>query len=166
MIQELDGMVLAEWVLAMTYIADLHRTVAATLASQRLGQPLFVRYHWFGPEPLETLATRLAQITAVIRGWLGQDVHRLHAMTAEDRTHAALTLQFQTGATALISLTRTPSSEVRVDLMILGNHGALYHDEERVLLSDAATQAAWQPTDPHLQDKIERALRIGQSPKT
>jgi hypothetical protein len=150
----------------MSYLADLHHTVAATLASQRLGRPVFVRYHWFGPESLETLATRLAQITAVVRTWLDQDVDRLHAHAAAERMHVGLSLQFRAGGTALIGVTPTPPAQAGVDLMILGNHGALYHEEARLLLDDEAMGGACQDADPLLQAEIERALHLSQSTKT
>jgi hypothetical protein len=146
----------------MTYLADLHRTVEATLASRRLGRPVFVRYHWFGPEPPDEMFTRLAQLTALAGVWLDQDLDRLQVNAAADLTHVALTAQFQAGATALIGVTRVPASDACVDLMILGNRGAVYHEEAAVLLSVEADASAWRPPDPLLLDRIAQALRSGQ----
>jgi hypothetical protein len=146
----------------MTYLADLHRTVEATLASQRLGRPVFVRYHWFGPESPDEMPARLTQLTALVGAWLDQDLDRLQANAAADLTHVALTVQFQAGATALIAVTQVPASDARVDLMILSNRGALYHEENGIGLGVETDALAWRPADALLRDRITRALRSGQ----
>jgi hypothetical protein len=146
----------------MSDLADLHRTVRATLASQRLGRPVFVRYFWYGPDPPEALPGRLAQILAEVQAWLNQDLDRLHANATGDRRHVALTLQFQAGATALIGFSRTPAAEAGMDLLVLGNRGALYHEEDRVVLGTHSAALSSESPDPIIQDRIARALRSGQ----
>src|SRR5438309_3556194 len=63
----------------MTTLADLHRAVQSTLASKRLGRPVFVRYLLCSRDKAEAALPRLAQLTAAVRDWLGQPLERVHA---------------------------------------------------------------------------------------
>jgi hypothetical protein len=143
-----------QWFL-MTTLADLHQAVQTTLANRRLGQPVFVRYLLHTREPADTLLLRLAQFTAVVRDWLAQPLDRLYALGSPESGHVSLTLQFRHGATALVTLAHAASGEEGADLLILGNHGALYHDAGSTVLWDV------RPVDPTLLAAIERALRSG-----
>jgi hypothetical protein len=71
-------------------IDDLHRAVQTALADHRLGQPVFVHYHVWGPGRPEEVVAYLA---TVVRDWLGQDLEWLSAVGAVDETRIALTLQ-------------------------------------------------------------------------
>jgi hypothetical protein len=104
----------------MDTVSDLHRAVAATLAEKRIGTPVFVRY----TAVLDTDAvTKLAALAEVVRGWVGQRLDLVYAPGG-----SSLVLRFRGGATALIALVRHLPGERTVDLLILGNHGAIYHD--------------------------------------
>jgi hypothetical protein len=144
----------------MPSLADLHRTVRTTLAGKRLGRPVFVRYTLHGPEPASAVVPRLAQLTAVVRDWLGQPLERVHAIGSADQGQVALTLQFREGATALVSFARGRPSGPGADVMVLGNHGALYHDAGSANPWDEAGDLPDRP-EPPLQAVIERALRSG-----
>jgi hypothetical protein len=144
----------------MPALADLHRAVRATLASQRLGRPVFVRYTLHGLEPPEAVPPRLAQLTAVVRDWLGQPLERIYAVGSANAGQVGLTLQFADGATALVSFARGRPQGPGADVLVLGNHGALVHD--------AGSADAWEeagdlpdPPEPHLLALIEQALRSG-----
>jgi len=130
-------------------IDELHRAVQTVLADHRLGQPVFVRYHIWGPGPPEEAVVRLA---AVVRSWLGQDLSCLFAVAAADRTHLTVTLQGSQGGTALVS--GSSASEAHVDLMVLGNHGALYQEDSAVRWEGAA-----EPADAVLREAVAQALR-------
>jgi hypothetical protein len=144
----------------MTTLADLHRAVQTTLASKRLGTPVFVRYLQQGLDPGEAVVPRLARATAAVRDWLGQPLERLYAVGSADRGQVSLTLQFRGGATALVSYARGEPRGAGVDLMVLGNHGALYHDFGSANGWDE-TAADDAGPDPTLVTWIDRALRSG-----
>lgn len=138
---------------------DLHRSVQATLTSKRLGTPVFVRYLFHGTGKAPQIMARLAKSVAAVRDWLGQPLERVHAHGSVAGRHIALTLECRLGATALVTWIGTTPRGPGIDLTVLGNHGALYHD-----LGDAN---AWedfafddrQPADDALVAWIERALR-------
>ncbi len=152
-----------------TTVTDLHRAVQDTLAGNRLGQPVFVRYLLHNLDNPETIVPRLAQLTATVRDWLGQPLDRLYAIGAIERGQVSLTLQFRNGAAALVSIGGRPVTAVAhqprgngVDLLVLGNHGAIYHDSGSAELSDdAATVTDEGPPDSVIQAAIERALQSG-----
>src|SRR5437879_5527695 len=93
---------------AMTSLADLHRAVQATLASKRLGRPVFVRYLLCSRDRAEAALPRLAQLTAAVRAWVGQPLERVHAAGTPRGGQVTLTLEFRGGATALVSWAAAP----------------------------------------------------------
>ena len=140
----------------MPSVADLHRAVQATLASKRLGTPVFVRYLFQGAE---AVLTRLTQTVSVIRGWVGRDLERLYALGSVKSGQITLTLEFEGGATALVGWSSTNSAGGGVDLTLLGNHGALYHDAGGDRLWQDPLDAPPAKPDRDLTAWIERALR-------
>jgi hypothetical protein len=140
--------------------ADLHRTVQSTLTSKRLGTPVFVRYlyHYAGEGP--AVLARLARVVDAVRAWLAQPLERIHAQGSVAGRHIALTLECRTGATALVNWIGTPRGP-GIDLTVLGNHGALYHDLGDGNAWEETTFDDRQPVDDALVAWIERALRNG-----
>src|SRR4051812_5783699 len=112
----------------MTTATDLNRAVQATLASKRLGTPVFVRYALQSEDRADAIVPRLAQMTATVREWLAQPLARIYAIGAVAKGQVALTLEFRDGGSALVTWSRTPPRGDGVDLLVLGNHGALAHD--------------------------------------
>jgi len=136
----------------MPSLADLHRAVQSTLASKRLGTPVFVRYLFHGSE---AVLTRLTQTVNAIRGWISRDLDRLYALGSVKSGQITLTLEFQGGATALVGWSAGSGAGGGVDLTLLSNHGALYHDAG----GDRVWDAPPAKPDRDLTAWIERALR-------
>lgn len=145
----------------MTTLADLHRTVQSTIASKRLGRPVFVRYTLQGLEKPDKIVSRLIQATAAVRDWLGQPLDRVYATGIAAGGQVSLTLQFREGGTAQVSFARGKSHGDGVDLLVLGNHGAIYHDAGSANLWDEPAAPPAEPPDAALQVLIERALKSG-----
>ena len=144
----------------MPPLADLHRAVQAALAGKRLGKPVFVRYLLQGPEKPDAVVPRLAHLAAVVCGWLGQPLERVYAVGSPAEGPVSLTLRFGEGAAALITFARGRPYGPGVDLLVLGNHGALYHDAGDANPWDEAETLPDRP-DPRLQTAIERSLHSG-----
>lgn len=142
----------------MTTFADVQRTVQTALASKRLGQPVFVRLTWQGLDKPEAMVARLARSVAVVRQWLGQPLEQIYALGAAD-TQVALTLRFREGATALVSYARGQPRGAGLDLMLLGNRGAIYHDAGHADLWDEPAGDLSDKPDPVIVALIERALQ-------
>ncbi len=140
---------------------DLHRTVQTTLASKRLGTPVFVRYLFHGTGEGAAVIARLARNVAIVRGWLGQPLERIHAQGSVAGRHIVLTLECRGGATAIITWIGTTPRGPGIDLTVLGNHGALYHDRGDANAWEGATFDDQQPADQTIAAWIERALRSG-----
>lgn len=145
----------------MTTLADLHRAVGTTLASKRLGKPVFVRYLVQGLVKPENLPARLAQATAVVQEWLGQPLASIYAVGSVASGQVALTLQFREGGTALVGFGRGQPRGDGVDLMVLGNHGAIYHDAGSANLWDEPAAGGENAPDAAILSVIERALQSG-----
>src|SRR5437870_8186870 len=141
--------------------ADLHRTVQTTLAGKRLGTPVFVRYLCHGTGEGAAVIARLARIVATVRGWLDQPLERIYAQGGVAQRHIALTLECRGGAIALVTWSGTSPHGPGIDLTVLGNHGALYHDLGDANSWDEASFDDRQPADAQLTAWIERALRSG-----
>ena len=143
----------------MNTLADLHRAVQATLTSKRLGTPVFVRYLYHRPVQGPAVAADLARTVAVVRGWLGGPVRRVYAVGGVDARQVTLTLEFANAATALVTWAGTAGRGV--DLTVVGNHGALYHDVGDADPGDEELAPAADPPVRALVAVIERALRSG-----
>lgn len=143
----------------MTSAENLHRTVQQTLASKRVGTPVFVRYFVQNRDEANAVVPRLARMTKSVREWFAQPIARMYALGAVKDGQVTLTIEFEQGATALLSwASGTPRGD-GIDLMLLGNHGAIYHDAGTAYLWDqAATPPADEP-DKEILAQIERALR-------
>jgi hypothetical protein len=144
----------------MTTRADLHQAIRTTLASRRLGRPVFVRYLLSISAEPDTLLPTLARLATLVRYWLEQPMKRVYALGPVESGQLSVTLHFEDGATALVGLIPNSSLAGSADLLVLGNHGALYHD--------ASNGEFWElepPGEPaadlSLQAAIEQSLRSG-----
>lgn len=142
--------------------ADLHRAVQTTLASKRLGTPVFARYLFHSPGKGNEITQRLARIVGLVRDWLGQPLERIYAVGGADARHVSLTLEGRGGVTAVVTWVGTTPRGPGIDLTLLGNHGALYHDFGDANLWEEAGWDDKQPPEPALVAWLERALRSGQ----
>jgi hypothetical protein len=145
----------------MTRLVDLHRAVQTTLAGKRLGTPVFVRYLLFSPEKPNVVLPRLAQTAAVVQGWINQPVERIHATGIPKSGQTSVLLEFRGGATAIIAWANSVPRGDGVDLLVLGNHGAIYHDAGQADLWDDAAQTLPDAADERLREWIERAMKSG-----
>ncbi len=140
----------------MASMTDLHRAVQSTLASKRLGTPVFVRYLMQSRDKADAAVSRLAWLAGLVRNWVGQPVERIHAHGQSKNGYLGLTIEFRAGATAMIGWSSGAGSSTTADLMILGNHGALYFDEEEIGSHPVPVKP-----DAALLEVIERAIRAG-----
>lgn len=145
----------------MTTLADLHRAVQTTIAGKQLGTPVFVRYLYHSPLKSPAILARLAKTLAAVRDWMGQPIERLFIQGSEATRHLTATVEFRGGTTAQITWVGTTGRGSGIDLMVVGNHGAIYHDAGDGPLWDEAFAADDAAPDRDLVAWIERALRSG-----
>lgn len=142
----------------MATLTDLHRSVRTAFASGRVGSPVFVRYLLHRVIDGPAVVMRLARTTAVVRDWLVQPLERVYALGSLESRHVTLTLEFRGGPTALLTWIGTAGRGAGVDLSVLGNRGAIYHDAGTSELWDELAQTDVAAPDQELVAWIERAL--------
>jgi hypothetical protein len=143
----------------MTALADLHKAVQTTLASQRLGRPVFVRLILQGNDGPEAALAKLGRLSALVCDWLGQPPQRVYAVGSLADGPVSVTWQFADGATASVSCGRGSRLGDGLDVLVLGNHGALYHDAGDANLWDDPLTVEAGPAE--MKTLIERALKSG-----
>lgn len=105
----------------MITLADLHQTVQKALKADRIGTPVYVRYH------LQNLLKKeaLEKIVPLIEQWMGAKAELRHTLNNEN--HHSWTLQWKDGRTASLSALDGTDAVPGPHLMVIGNHGAIYH---------------------------------------
>ena len=109
-------------------LADLHRAIDGTLATGRIGRPVFVRYSIYGLDPPRRLIDGVAALAGAAIRWVGGQVEFITAVGSETAGQLAATVVFKSGESAVMTCGRAAGPGSGVDVMILGSHGALYHD--------------------------------------
>ena len=132
----------------------------STIASKRIGKVVFVRYVLQGTPLPEPALLKLAAAVAAVGNWIGSSLDKLYGMRG-DGGQISLTLQFRDGATALVNFVHGPPRGNGVDLLVLGNHGAIYHDAGTASLWDEEKLTVEDNPRSAILTAIERALRSG-----
>ncbi len=153
--------------LLMVSVAQIDRAIRSVLASQRVGQPVFVRCLIQGSATGYEVEKTLARVTGLMSAWLNQQLQRIYALGASQGEGANLALQFRDGATALVSYLHEPGRGDDLNLMILGNHGAIYHEGCSALMGDEVNPFFSGQEHPAVEvtpilDAVQRSLRSGQ----
>ena len=143
-------------------LADLHRAVNDTLATGRIGRPVFVRYSLYGLNPNRRLIDGVSALAATAMRWVGAQVESITAVGSDTAGQISATLVFKSGESASLTSGRAAGPGSGVDLMILGSHGALYHDAGTSVLWSAGT-ADPGAGEPRLAEIITRSLASGQA---
>lgn len=142
----------------MTTLAEIHAAVSRAVTSKRLGTPVFVRYQLHTQDKPGLGVYHLTQAAGIVRGWIGQALERVYGTGSEKSGSATLTLEFAGGATSFISWTSSPGRGLGIDLVVIGNHGVIYHDSGLAMLWDENATPAKDAEDDVLRTLIARAL--------
>ncbi len=110
----------------------LNKTVGETLASGRVGAPVFVRWTAAAAENSEELKSLLAEMSVYAGSWLATGPRRLYANGAEAQGHLSLALEYENGSSALLAVTLS-NGRPFMSLVILGARGAIYHSDTEIL---------------------------------
>jgi hypothetical protein len=147
----------------MTLLDYLDQSVRKILSAKRIGQPVFVRFAICKSPRNNDPALLLARWAHHACNWLGQDLADVFANGQVENGPVNLTLKCRQGASALLSFAEGQS---RVNLMILGNHGAIYFDEaddrwgDDSIATTGDTGSLTADQDQFL-DAVRRSLRSG-----
>ncbi|MBM3237519.1 hypothetical protein FJZ31_14610 [Candidatus Poribacteria bacterium] len=145
----------------------LYKTVKSVLDSGRIGSPVFVRCVAQIASDREHLTDALAEVLAIAGLWLSASPQKVYAQGGKDAGQITATVHYLSGQTALVSVGTVKANGMpRVDLMLLGNKGAIYHDS--LLLPSFAMPAGTISRigisiSKSLMDAVERSLQTGKS---
>jgi myo-inositol 2-dehydrogenase / D-chiro-inositol 1-dehydrogenase len=110
----------------MASLEDLNRTVAATIASRRIGKPVFVRCLLVGCPRLSNDPSRIEQIVRMLSDWFGEPFE-FGALAGSVGTGQDTCCLRSRGALGLVCWASNSAAHERVDLTLLGTRGAIYH---------------------------------------
>jgi hypothetical protein len=139
----------------------LEQSVQAVIDRKRIGRPVFVRYTQLGAVEKGELVARLSRMLDAARRWLGQPLATVYALGSREGGQVTLAVQTPEGATALVSLGRARAIGDGIDLMVIGDHGSIYHDGGQGLLGCGEARYRQVSGEPVLVRLIERALSSG-----
>lgn len=135
---------------------DLVGAVNKVIQSKRVGRPVFVRLTQSQTASSEAIGA-LASLLSAARWWIGQPLTRLYAVGGAAGGPVSLTAIFADGASALLSVAAAPAAGDGLDVMVLGNHGVIYHDAGQGPLWESAARG--QRGDRKDEALVQKALR-------
>ena len=140
---------------------ELSQAVRGTIASQRIGRPVFVRCTAQGPEQGNALIGRLARLAELAGEWIGQPMVRIAAVGSAESGQAALALDFKDGATALVSYAKGTARGAGVDVLVIGNRGSITFDAGSAPTWDCPPAWGEKRAEAQLLAAVEKALTTG-----
>jgi hypothetical protein len=114
----------------MTYLAWLDSTIAAQLARDPIGRPVFLRASLQLTADHGLLAPILAAQLETAARWMATPVRRLYAQGGERQGFLSVLAEFDDGQTALISSELTHGGEASADLLLLGQRGSFRFQDQ------------------------------------
>ena len=127
---------------SMSTLANLHRAVQTTLASGRLGQPVFVRYTLQGLRPPDGSRPAVpdpGRRSRLARPIAGAALRPRHARERPGGSDPP----FCEGATALVSFARGQPRATASTCWSWATRGALYHDAGSATCGTSRRRGAW-----------------------
>lgn len=139
---------------------DLSRAVSSVLKSKRLGQPVFVRLTVQGKQTDQAIVDLVAGLCDLALSWLDQEIARLHAVGNLETAQLTATLSGSSGGSAVISFTGDKSFGDGIDLLLIGNHGAIFRDAGSGNLWDSYPTGGPKPR-PATRRDLQKAFSTG-----
>ncbi len=141
-------------------MVSLYETVKEILETGRVGVPVFVRFSAQFTSEDEYVEDVLVRILSMACSWMEAPPLQLYAQSRDKSRHFTVTIQYAGGQTAIVSVNTVPGTADRLDLMLLGNKGGLYHDAEALPPGfDIADEPV--PVPEWLIRALEESLRAG-----
>jgi hypothetical protein len=152
-------------------LLSLQQAVQAALDARHVGVPVFVRWVAQTAGDGDELTEALGEAVAIASSWLGAAVRSVYVQGRGRRPggrpigspasagQITATVQYAGGQSALVSVSPTPAEGApRLDLMLLGNTGALYHESSGLSPAQLAVVGTPFGELPALPDALRRAL--------
>lgn len=145
----------------LNYWVAVSTAVRSAIDSGRVGVPVFVRWTVLHAAETEEVDDILGTMAGRVSSWFGGKLDRLYALCSPDVPSAALSLTFSEGPTALL-VTGGCNYVNEVDLVLLGNEGAIYHHEFPSERLSGILEPQLDPSIDHLREAISASRHSGQ----
>ena len=139
---------------------SLYQTIKEILDTGRVGIPVFVRCTIQFASGSERAGNILARMLTMASSWLEASPLEVYAQNSNGSGQITVTIKYAGGQTSIVSVNSAAATVTRIDLMLLGNKGALYHDAEALAPGFDLTEEPIQIPE-WLLDTLERSLRAG-----
>jgi hypothetical protein len=139
---------------------SLYETVNEVLSAGRVGIPVFVRCTVQIKHGAENIGSVLARIQTVASSWLQASPLKVYALSSYKSSQITVTIKYAGGQTSVVSVNTTSGTTSHIDLMLLGNKGAFYHDAY-ALAPGFDISAEPVPVPDWLIEAMEQTLRSG-----
>lgn len=138
----------------MAYLTWLGGIVQDALTQKRIGSPVALRAFFLLSPDHGLLLPTLAEVLATCAGWFGSPLTRVYALGGVRGGEITALAEFSAGQTALLTAATLRDPTPLADLLVIGNHGTLRHQDH---------PESFQPgrADPKLARAIERSLAAG-----
>jgi hypothetical protein len=139
---------------------DLDTSVQEVIKAGQIGRPVFVRCMVGVPEDREDQVKLFVDLVMNVQVWIGEAIERIYAVGAWG-PGLSICLQFRNGASAIIS--GKTSREWFKDLIVLGDHGAIYrHGFTGGVVAKLARSFPGSDLKQAIREALESAVESGE----
>lgn len=111
---------------------SLQKSVQSVINDGRIGSPVFVRCLLQSPHADEDTVRASAALVNIANAWMPSSPEQIYAQQSQDGTQSTTMIKYAGGQTALLSVNRVAANqEESIDLALVGNKGAIYHETPR-----------------------------------
>lgn len=153
---------------SVSYLRRLREAVLQKISSGHLGEPVFARLVLAVSADHGHLLPAAGEGVALAGEVLRAQVQRVYAGGSVKSGHLAVQVELEAGRTALVTVAMLRHELPRVDLLVIGNHGTLYHENnEKALSQEFVDVPGFQffkvtTTGQHAQEAVRQSLSKGE----
>jgi hypothetical protein len=138
----------------------LYQTIKEIIETGRVGTPVFVRFVVQIMPSGEHILDTLARFLVITGSWLTSIPIRVYVQHKENSAQITASAEYAGGQTAIVSVNIANVISSRIDLMMIGNKGAVYQDSE---MMPPGFDVDFEPLSipEWLMDAIEQSLFAG-----
>ena len=141
---------------------SLQKSVQSVINEGRIGSPVFVRCLLQSPLKDGDTVGASAALAKIANAWMPSSPEQIYVQQSQDGTQSTTMIKYAGGQTALLSVNRVAANqEESIDLALVGNRGAIYHETPRgqYRLMRSSIQL---DDEGKLSDLISRAIASGE----